>query len=199
VFISYNIYANDGAGGPVDYTTVVANTAGLTWTSGALGLSSRNRFAVRATDGVNEEENVDAHVDVIVNAAGADVTFVPFAPRGLVARNIAAIGAACRVRLDWSCPSYDRDHMPTGFRVYRGTTAPNYGVVIATVTYSAGKQHYSATMTGLTDATAYGFGVRAYNATGQEANDIVVTITADATPPDEADDLAATPTADTGD
>jgi hypothetical protein len=101
---------------------------------------------VRAYDGTNEEKNADAHVDVILDAARADITRVPFAPKGLVVRNIPATGSAANVRLDWSCPSYDREHLPTGFHVYKGTPTVSYASPAATVTYTLGVQHYTATV-----------------------------------------------------
>src|SRR3954466_10939994 len=129
--LQYNVYGNDGAGGPIDYSSPLATVSATTWTSGALLASSFHRYAVRAKTTL-EEQNADAHVDVILSAARADVTRVPFAPKVLVARHLPATGWAANVRPDWPCPSYAREPLPTGFHVYEGTPSVSYASPAAT-------------------------------------------------------------------
>ena len=70
--ISYNIYANDGMGGDVDYSTPIATTSDLTYATGPLATPSDNTFAVRAFDTASciEEANTDARVRIILDASG---------------------------------------------------------------------------------------------------------------------------------
>ena len=44
----YNVYGNDGAGGPVDYSAPVATTSATTWSSAPLAAPGLHRCAVRA-------------------------------------------------------------------------------------------------------------------------------------------------------
>jgi hypothetical protein len=74
--------------------------------------------------------------------------------------------------------------MPVGFNVYQGTGGwPSYGSPVATVAYSNGVQFFTVKIPGLIDAVAYTFGVRAYNATGEETNTTMTTIIADSSGP----------------
>jgi len=64
----YRIYKNDGAGGPIDYGTVVATvTSGTTYDTAPIATGSDVRFAVRAFDSLStqEEKNVDAFVRIV--------------------------------------------------------------------------------------------------------------------------------------
>lgn len=188
--ISYHVYANDGAGGPIDYTTPIGTATGLSFSPPALEPSGDYRFGVRAFDDVTgyEEMNVDAAVEIILDAANHDITARPAAPTHLTAT--PQKGAA--IRLDWSYPYVPGTvAQPTGFHVYRGTGGVvNYGAVAATVSYTRGVLHYTATLTGLVDGTVYTIGVRAYNAVSEEPNTATVTATADGTGPASVSGLA---------
>lgn len=169
---SYHIYGNAGSG-PVNYGSVVATTASLTWTSSALAFPDTWKFAVRAWDTVSslEESNIDALVTVQLDGTGVDVSGMPTAPLGLAAH----ARAAGTIRVDWTQPRSG----PTGFHVYQGTGGtPSYVSPVATVPYGSGLTVYTALISGLTGGTAYTFGVRAYNATGEEANTATATATA---------------------
>jgi len=191
----YHVYANDHAGGAVDYGTVVATVTGgtVTYAAAALALSSDTTFAVRAFDSVTgyEEENVDCRVRIVVDGSGTDVTARPNAPYGLSARATAGGGAVA----EWAYNAANQGGAPTGFKVWLtvGTT-PNYGVSpSATIAYSTGTPYFRAELTGLSDATEYVVAVRAYNASGNETNTTATAlVTGDSTGPDAVDDLAAT-------
>ena len=186
----YTIYTNDGAGGPIDYATAVAQTQSLTWTSDALAYAGDHKFGVRVSslETALEEKNIDAMVRLILNASGADITSKPSPPTAL--RVFPLAGGGCRV--EWSYPYANRTTRPTGFRVYSGTSGSvNYGSVQATVTAN-GPGGYSADLTGFSDGVAYSVGVRAYNATSEETNTTTADFTADATGPAAVASLTAT-------
>jgi hypothetical protein len=190
---SYRIYGNGGGGGPIDYSTPLATTASLTWTSGALAAGSRWRFAVRAFDTTSglEETNVDAVVLLDLDAARRDVTSLPSPPEHLTV-DPAAGGAV----VHWSYPFTAAATRPTGFRIYAGSPTPDYGTVLTTVAYYRSPiAVFRATLTGLTPGVTYRVGVRAYNASGEETNTTVADVTIPASAPSNVDSLAGTATA----
>lgn len=184
--ISYNIYGNDGAGGPINYATPIGTTSGLTFTTAALAHPGDWRFAVRAADGSFEELNIDAAVRLTLDAAGVDVTNAPLAPVGLSAWPIAA----GMVRVTWSYPKTSTAGV-TGFRVYTGATTPDYGTAVATVpAASLGRlRSFQADVGPFADGAACVVGVRAYNATGEEANTVTASAVAVASGPSAVDGL----------
>ena len=64
----YHIYSNTGVGDPIDYSTILATTGLLTWTSSPLAYPGTWRFGVRAFNPVNglEEENLDCSIALIL-------------------------------------------------------------------------------------------------------------------------------------
>lgn len=191
----YRIYKNDGAGGPIDYGTVVATvTSGTTYDTAPIATGSDVRFAVRAFDSLStqEEKNVDAFVRIVTNGSGVDVTNRPLAPTGLT----AAPRAGGKVRVRWRARVLASDaNRPTTFNVYKGTGgSANYASAAATVAATPGLFVYEADLTGLTNGVAYTVGVRASNATGEEPNTTTTVATADATAPDNVDSLTITAT-----
>jgi hypothetical protein len=173
---SYHIYGNGGSG-PVNYGSILATTAALTWTSGALAFPNTWKFGVRAFDTVSslEESNIDALVEVTLSGAGVDITGMPDPPLALSAH---ASGAG-RIVVDWHHVLLDVTRKPTGFHVYQGTGGtPSYTTPVATVPWGSGINFYTRAISGLTGGTAYTFGVRAYNATGEESNATTATATA---------------------
>lgn len=196
----YMIYANDGAGGVVDYAAPIGTTSALTFTTGTLAADSDWTFAVRAKNAYGEETNTDARTRVILDSGRNDVTSLPLAPTQLTARPLASGG----MRVEWSYPYPRATNQPTGFHVYHdaGTGTVDYATVRATVNFglaslpsgyaTAGflSPHYRADLSGLSDGTAYKFGVRAFNAAAEEGNTDIVTATADATAPSSVDSLA---------
>ena len=81
-----------------------------------------------------------------------------------------------------------------GFNVYLGPGAtPDYATPAAVVAYGSGLFNtFVADLSGLTDGAVYSIGVRAFNASGEEANTVTVGVTADATGPLPVDLLIAT-------
>jgi hypothetical protein len=199
--ITYNIYRNDGSGGPIDYSTPIASTTATSWTStGAPGLASPGawKFGVRAfrAEDALEEKNLDAAVALILDASALDVSRRPVAPSGLRAIPRAA-GA---IRVEWGCQLRDRARAPIGFRIYAGDGArPDYTTPRASVAYALGRTSYFADLTGLASGTTYSLGVRAFNDAGEETNETAVLTTADAAGPAAVDTLTATATATQGD
>jgi hypothetical protein len=101
------------------------------------------------------------------------VTNLPAAPVGVSAWPIAGGG----VRVVWAYPASGA----TGFNVYVGIGTPAYGSPAAVVPWSV--RSLQVDLTGLADATTYAVGVRAYNATGEEANTTTTTATTVASGP----------------
>ena len=191
--IVYDVFKNDGAGGPVDYTTVIATTSGLTYTPSALALSSDNTFAVRARDTANSvaELNVDAVVRIVIDGSGNDITARPNSPTGLSADPTAGGGLTVR----WAYLSEGQPAAPTAFRVYLtpvSAGSPGWSSPAATITAVRGKRYYAATLTGLSDGVDYWVGVRAVNGTISDVNTSIITVTGSATAPGDVDGLTAT-------
>ena len=64
--ISYNVYANDGQGGYVNYDTPIATVNSPSYVVDSLGFPGDYTFAVRAFDTTSgiEEANTDARVRI---------------------------------------------------------------------------------------------------------------------------------------
>lgn len=178
--IAYRIYANDGAGGPVDYSTAVATTSGLTYATAALALGSDTTFAVRAYDTASllEDQNVDARCRVLLDAAGVDITGRPRPISGLSA--VARAGGTARV--EWAWPYAARPY-PTGFKVWltAGSTTNFAASPAATVAFTGPSG--AATLAGLADGSAYVVSVRAYTALADDGNTLSAAVTGDSTGP----------------
>ena len=114
--LGYHIYSNAGSG-PINYSTAIATVYGVTWTSTALAHPDTWMFGVRAFDGYGEEQNLDATVTLILNAAGQDITNQPKPP--VAVRALATAGGG--IRVEWSYNVVNPMPIPTGFHVYVGT------------------------------------------------------------------------------
>jgi len=185
----YHVYANTGAGDPINYLSPVATIDGLDWASVALSYPGDWRFGVRAfyyPAGL-EEQNLDCEVELILDSNGNDITNRPAPPTGL--RAIAAAGG--NLKAEWGYkPPLITAQTPTGFQVYIGVGSLSYTSPAMTVSYSSGiADTFAALLTGLTNGTTYTIGVRAYNATAEEPNTVTVTCTSDATGPSAVESL----------
>ena len=117
--LCYHVYANTGSGDAINYSVCLATVAGQSWTSPALRAPATTSWAcgpLIPRAGL-EEQNVDAVVELILDAAGNDVTGVPAPPLGLRALPIAG----GRVRVEWTYPGGQPSRQPLGFHVYLGT------------------------------------------------------------------------------
>lgn len=76
--VSYNVYRNDGTGGPVDYSTPVATATSPAATLDPPGPGDWT-YAVRAFDPATglEERNVAARARLVVGPAGEDLSAQP--------------------------------------------------------------------------------------------------------------------------
>ena len=187
---SYHVYQNDGAGGAVDYTTIVATTASLTYNVGPLNIPSDWTFAVRAFDTVSllEEKNVDARVRIQVNAAGVDVSSLPNAPTALR----VTPGKSGTATVIWLYSPIGQGGIPTGFHVYIGTPTISYASPVATVSYAPALGTFTANLSGLTGGATYQVGVRSFNATGEESNTQFVSFLASTAGPLPVTNLTST-------
>lgn len=182
----YHIYKNDGLGGAIDYGTIHATVAVLTWDTAALTAGTW-RFGVRAFDTVSglEEANVDAAVEIVIDVSLADISAVPQAPIALSA--VATANGGCH--LVWAYPR-GSEVTPEGFHVYLGTPVIDYLNLVDSV-LATGATQYSVDLAGLTDGAIYQIAVRAFSFAGlEEQNTVTTTITADATPPANVANLA---------
>lgn len=187
---NYHVYASPTSGGPIDYTTPIATVSALTFSTAALAFPFDYLFGVRAFDTVSgfEDQNVDAQTRLILDAAGLDITNIPAAPSNVTARATAAGG----YHVEWNYNGRGKAS-PTAFFVYRtvGGTVNWASSPVATVPYAPGKPTFSADLTGLSDGVTYAIGVRAWNATGTEANTTATaSVTGDTTAPSDVDSLA---------
>lgn len=198
--ISYRIFAGNTAGGPIDYSTVVATVSGLTWTGTALPAPSQTRYGVRAYDTVAalDDGNTDAAVLILINGAGADVTNQPKAPQAAT----ATPAAGGTVNLTWLYPYTDAATRPTGFHVYQGPFPGALGgSPVLTVPFGVGplsgsggpSRLFRGQVTGLTGGSSYQWGIAAYNAAGDGPQTIVTATAATAsTAPSNPTNLTAT-------
>ena len=193
--ISYNIYANDGQGGDVDYNTPIATTTGLTYTVGPLAAPSDNTYAVRALDTVSgiEEANTDARVRIVIDASGNDVTSRPNSVLGLSARLMA--GGTCWVA--WGYVSTGQGGPPSQFVV---TLTPEGASIPAspasTVAYMPGVAGYGCTLSGLASNTSYTIAVQAQGASsGLLSLASTIVINCQVSPLSDVNALAAIPSA----
>jgi hypothetical protein len=188
--LAYHVYANTGAGDPINYATPIATVSGTTWTSGTLAAPGTWSFGVRAFDGNGEEQNLDCAVVIVLDANGNDITNRPMPPVGL--RGFATSNAS--IRVEWYYPPTCGPKAPTGFNVYC-TAGPSvsYSNPAATVPFNSGIcNSFVANLPSLSNGTTYSIGVRACNPSGEEPNTVAVAVTADATGPAAVDSLVAT-------
>jgi hypothetical protein len=193
--ISYNIYANDGQGGLVNYETPIASTSACTHSVGPLAASSDNTFAVRAFDSVSgiEEANTDARVRIIIDATGNDVTARPNAVIGLSVRPMA--GGTCWV--SWGYDSTGQGGAPSEFRVsLTSGPGPSIENPTATVAFSPGVAGYGCTLSGLAANALYTVAVQAIGASSVLSSPVsMVSIHYRVNPLSNVDSLTAIPRA----
>ncbi len=173
--IQYRIYSNHGGGGPVDYTTPLATTPGLSYVAGPLAAASDTTFVVRAFDPSTgfEDANTGPGVRLRIGPDGSDLSGLPGPPRDLSLTPVA--GGGCRV--GWSYPPAPAaGGTPTGFSVYLTPgAAADYSAPAAQVNYTPGVSAYLCAPAGPLTPSTYTAAVRAFNATGAEANTVAVT------------------------
>lgn len=189
--IVYQVFSNDGHGGPIDYTTPIATVAGTSYTTGPLAASGDYRFAVRAKDAATglSEANTQASVRIALDAGGNDVGAAPGAPFALVAR--ATSGGGCLA--EWSYLGGKQAPAPASFLVYlTAGTSPALTIPVATAPYRPGVSGYSCRLGGLADAVTYTVAVVARGASPLlVSGPAVATVVGDATPPEDVESLAA--------
>lgn len=171
--ILYNIYSNGGTGGPVDYTTPVASTPGLSLEMGPLSIPGDYTFAVRACDQSTglEEANTDASVRIVLGADGTDITQLPSPPSALCLS--ASAGGSCRV--SWTYRPSRSSGVPDGFQILLtcvGSTDPG---CTATVPFIPGQVGYSCELPGPFVYATYTARVQAYNTIGLDSGNQQVT------------------------
>jgi hypothetical protein len=188
--LAYQIFENDGLGGAIDYTAVIATTAGLSWATPPLSAGTW-KFGVRTIDTTTllGDRNLDAAVTILIAGDGSDGTNRPLPPRLVT----AIPGAPGAIAVSWFYPTSAArlPTKPTGFKVYLGTPTVSFSSPAATIAYLA-TGSFRATVSGLTAGSPYQLVVRAYNAAGDDGNTNVVTVTPVAGGPSGVTGLAAT-------
>ena len=189
--IHYHVYTNDGAGGPVDYSAPIASTSALSFETGTLPAPSDYRFAVRAydTESGYEEANTDAIARIVLDGLGRDVGSRPVAPHALTAKATVAGG----FRAAWAHRTPAGRVEPTRFLVsIAPASAPTMSTRIGSVEFRKGQAGYSFQGSGLLDQTQYVLSVSAQGAADYLESDSVTTLfVADATAPEDVDNLIA--------
>jgi hypothetical protein len=189
--ISYNIYANDGLGGDVNYNAPIATTPLQTYVIPHLGLPSDNTFAVRAFDTISgiEEANTDARVRIVINASGNDVTAQPNAVFGLSAK--ATAGGTCWVA--WGYDTTGQGAPPSLFNVVLTGVGSSSPVTVAYLPSVAG---YGCTLSGLASNASYTIAVQAVDPSGLLSGPAAtVAINYQVNPLSNVDSLVAVPSA----
>jgi hypothetical protein len=189
-----DVYANDGAGGPVDYVTPAAALADgtLAWTSPALADGSDWTFAVRLRGPAGlRERNADARVRVRVGAGGALLPDLPDPP----AHPAAVAESATALRVTWAFRAA-AGPAPSAFGVWvvPGTTPSAAGPPALAVPAVAGRHAYSARLAGLAAATAHAVAVAALAGPAYGPAATCVAATPAAAGPAAVDGLAAAAT-----
>lgn len=188
----YNVYANTGVGDFINYSTPIATVDALTYSPAALAPGSNWTFAVRAFDTVStiEENNLDARVNVVLDASGNDITAQPASPTGFTA-TIANVNGVISAKLTWHQLTPSGGIAPTAFNVFKTLGSSISYISPTVIAYVPGKQAYWTTLSGLTGGSQYTFAVRAVNGTVSELNTNTITVTANATPPNAVQSFAA--------
>lgn len=188
---AYHVYANTGAGDPINYAAPVATvTSATTWSPPSDLTPGTWSYGVRAYDTVSgdEEQNLDASVTIVIDVDGRDVTDRPAPPTGTRAMPIA--GGS--IRVEWYYPpSTSGPTTPTGFNLYctAGATV-SYAAPAVVLPYSQGLfGTFQCDIAGLVSGQSYSIGVRAYNAVAEEPNTYAVAATADSAGPLAVDSL----------
>ncbi len=176
---SYTVTPYVGSTAQTSLATIVPATSTSTTITG-LTAGTSYTFVVQASNSTGAGPASAASNAVIPTAASA-----PSAPQ-----SVTASPASSQALVNWAAPSSNGGSAVTGYTItpYAGTTA---GTAV-----SAGASATSATITGLTNGTAYTFQVKAINNTGTGAAGTSAAVT----PEDTILDFTGTPTqTDTGD
>jgi hypothetical protein len=187
---SYRVFGNDGAGGPIDYNTVLHDTSGLLYATAPLAAPGVHRFGVRAYDPVSglEEKNTDAAVRIEIDASGDDVSARP----GPISHLAARPGPNGSVVVEWTYLRPPGRPDPAGFKLWiTAGTSVNYLASPALTVGSRGSRSYRATLPGPYAGPTYAVGVRAYAGALDDGGTLAAIVEPDSSAPDAPDDLSA--------
>jgi hypothetical protein len=178
------LYRGDDAGGPVDWTNLVAQVDGTTYDVGDLLAGQTRRYGLRIADLATglEETGTAAQVTLARLASGDDATGPPGGPTSIAfAMKPAGVGL-----LSWTyLPHPGRDD-PFTWDVYANvgdavdwSLDPIKSVAVAPVVLT-----YSTTVTGFVDGDTYSVGVRGASVSGvTDGNAMQKTFVAATVPP----------------
>jgi hypothetical protein len=182
--IVYDVFSNDGHGGPIDYTTPIGTTSSLSYVLPSLATSADWSFGVRSRDTANAvtDLNVDARVRIHLDASGNDLASLPNPPVSMNATPSKAGG----VYLTWQYERRGQGALPKSFKVYItpvSAGSPSWITPAASIAFRADRDLYAATVGGLSNGVEYFLGVRSSNDAGIESNVNVLRVVGDNSPP----------------
>lgn len=186
------VFANDGAGGPVDRSTPVATVSGPPWTwtpPGGLAPGSDWTFLARNHDTATglDDLNTDATVRVRVGPDGADVSARPQPVVGLRATWVEPE----TVRLAWSHLASGRGADSFAVRATPGTTPDLGAAPDLSMPWRKGWTGYAAELTGLAPGP-YAVSVRAVRDGLDDGSGAFLIVSPDPTVPAAVEGLTAT-------
>jgi len=182
-------------------TTIILNAAGVDITNMPGPPLAVRAFAL-AGGAIRVEWTYAAPANSAKLPTGFHVYLGPVAgPLAPVSSVKSAAGRRDRGGSVWVASGVKASGIParrdSGRSIWRSAigAAPNYGSIAATVAYNAAILNtFVANIPALTSGTTYAVGVRAFNASAEEANTNVVNVTADSIGPAAVDSLTATAT-----
>jgi hypothetical protein len=190
VTVRYRVYGAAAPDGPVDDAAPIADVAGLSWATPPLAAGA-NPFLVRAYDDATglEEQGVGARVDILIDAAGADLTARPGPVAGLAARPTGP--GTCRI--EWAYPpAAEAAAGVAEFCVWlTAGAAVDFAAAPATTVPATWLGRYRVDLAGLTPGATHAVAVRAAGPAGDDGSTFQVLIITPAAAPAPVEGLAA--------
>jgi hypothetical protein len=138
--ITTRVYVGNNSGGPIDYRAPIADVPGQAYTLPTMAPGSRMRVGIRRRDDATglEERNVDATLELILDATGRDASDVPNPPASVT----AAADGTDGIIISWRYMGGIKSD-PESFAVHV-TAGPevDFAVPYATVGHRAGVADY---------------------------------------------------------
>jgi titin len=173
--VSWTAPASTGGAAISGYRVQVSADAGVNWTTAIANTSSAGTSATVGglTNGVAYQVRVAA---ITVNGVGADSTSGSGVPRGVPSAptGLGATSGDGQVDLAWTAPASDGGSAITGYRVEQSGDG---GVTWTTAIADTASIATTATVSGLSNGSAYSFRVSAINVAGVGAASTVASAT----------------------
>lgn len=180
--IKYRIYKGDSAGGPVNYDSPVATVATPGYATPNLPAPSRTKYGVRAFDTATgmEERNRDVALEIVIDAAGRDVSRRPAAPVGVTIEPAPSGTVAAR----WRYLPRPGTPDPDQFNVYISIGgATEFGEPARIIPFVPGVLDYRVLADGMEPGATYSVVVTAAVTSGGESEAQAVVAVVKSGPP----------------